>query len=233
MALIDLIFPTRCPACGRAGPAPCERCRLGLSPAPPLSLGAPLSSIAAAVAYCGPARSIVRAAKFAHHRDALSFAADRVAALRPPGIDLVTWIPTTADRRRSRGVDVAEHIARIVAQQAGRPAMGCLIRLDRDRQTRASRHERLRGPSLVATVDLTGRSVLVIDDVITTGSTMRAAARELARAGAVEVHALAFASTLYDHHQRVGAIPRPPTREVPWTFGSVSAISTTRRRSTP
>ena len=105
--------------------------------------------------------------------------------------DLVTWAPTTMQRRQKRGFDQSELIARHCAAQMGvRHAR--LLRRDNDgRQTGSGREERLVRPSFVARPGLGGKHIWVIDDVMTTGATLRACAEALVSAGAIHVMCIA------------------------------------------
>lgn len=133
-----------------------------------------------------------------------------------PGVDVdtVTWAPTSARRRRRRGFDQAELVARQVALQLGlRPRR--LLERDGDdaTQTGASRLDRLAGPSFRVRPDVRGRRVLVIDDVVTTGATLRSAAGALERAGATSVVRAAVAATpggLTGRRQRWGQVLTGP-----------------------
>jgi competence protein ComFC len=101
--------------------------------------------------------------------------------------EVVTWAPTTMDRRQKRGFDQSELIVRHCAAQMGvRHAR--LLRRDNDgRQTGSGREERLVRPSFVARPGLDGKYVWVIDDVMTTGATLRACAEALVSGGAARV----------------------------------------------
>jgi len=137
----------------------------------------------------------VKAMKYANHRDALlPFAAAMAGSVawRP---DAVTWVPTTRGRKRRRGYDQAELLALAVARELGSPARGLLRRVDSGSQTRRSRHERLHGVHLAA-AGPSPRRVLVVDDVMTTGSSLSSAAIALRAAGASEVGAVVIAVNL-------------------------------------
>lgn len=105
--------------------------------------------------------------------------------------DLVTWAPTTMHRRQKRGFDQSELIARhCAAQLSVRHAR--LLRRDNDgRQTGSGREERLVRPSFVARPGLEGKYIWVIDDVMTTGATLRACAEALVSGGAARVMCIA------------------------------------------
>jgi predicted amidophosphoribosyltransferase len=111
-------------------------------------------------------------------------------------LDVVTWAPTSDARRRSRGFDQGELVARHVARQLGVPCRRLLARSGPSvAQTGRSRIERLNGPEFVARPGLDGQRVIVVDDVVTTGATMRSAAAALRHAGASEPRLYAIAST--------------------------------------
>lgn len=105
--------------------------------------------------------------------------------------DVVTWAPTTPQRRQARGFDQAELIARHLAAEIGVRHARLLRRDNGGRQTGSNREERLSRPSFVARPRLHGMSVWVIDDVMTTGATLRAAAEALVDAGADRVRCIA------------------------------------------
>jgi predicted amidophosphoribosyltransferase len=157
--------------------------------------------VPAIIAYEGVGRELLARLKYRDARQAVAPLADAIAARADAGrgidawtIDAVTWIPTTDRRRRERGFDQAELLARAVARRLGRPCRRLLRRLGDDHQTGRSRSERLRGPTLVA-AGVPPRNVLLIDDVVTTGATVRAAVEALTNAGAVRVQPWAAAAT--------------------------------------
>jgi predicted amidophosphoribosyltransferase len=111
-------------------------------------------------------------------------------------VDMVTWAPTSTQRRRSRGFDQAELVASHVARQLGLPCRRVLERdSDRGAQTGRTRLERLHGPVFHARPGLEGRRILVLDDVVTTGATLNAAREALEQHGVAQVLLYAVAST--------------------------------------
>ena len=105
--------------------------------------------------------------------------------------DLVTWAPTTMQRRQKRGFDQSELIARHCAAQMGVRHARLLRRDNEGRQTGSSREERLARPLFVARPGIEGKHIWVIDDVMTTGATLRACAEALVNGGAARVMCIA------------------------------------------
>lgn len=107
------------------------------------------------------------------------------------GCEVVVAVPLHWVRRLRRGFDQAERIARPLARRLELPFSPCLRRrrptMARARLGRRQRTDRPIPFSLHRRDEITGRRVLLVDDVVTTGSTLRAAARTLREGGAGEV----------------------------------------------
>jgi predicted amidophosphoribosyltransferase len=160
--------------------------------------------------YEGAGRELVARLKYRNARSSLAWLASAMAALVAPGvgaggIDVVTWAPTSADRRRRRGFDQAELLARAVARQLGIPCRPLLERGPGPPQTGRGRAERCAGPiyvahrrvphELAAAGTDQGWSVLLVDDLVTTGATLSAAASALRTLGATTVMAVTAGRT--------------------------------------
>lgn len=211
---------SRCAGCDEPGVALCRTCRFALVAAPRVPWeSAPehgptaLADVVSAVPFTGRARRIVLGLKYRNRRQIAPHLAGLLvnrllaAGIRPAAstrsggergteVDVVTWAPTTARRRRARGFDQSELVARRVAAQLGLPCRRLLERVgDTGPQTGRDRVQRLHGPEFRARPGLDGRRVLVVDDVVTTGSTLAGAAAALRRAGADHVVRAAVAAT--------------------------------------
>ena len=188
-----LLAPT-CPGCGAEGAAPCPRCLASMAAPPQPPCGGPLVSCEALLAYEGPAREVVVRLKYRNARASLRWLAAGMANLvAAEAVDVVTWAPTSAARRHARGFDQAELLAREVARRCALPCRHLLGRGPGPPQTGRTAEQRAVGPSFAVRRSVTGLSVLIVDDVITTGATVRSAASALVDAGAREVRALAAA----------------------------------------
>jgi len=182
----------RCPACalpahhGRRCPAAGAAYALAWSP----------------LAYEGTARALVTALKFRGALPVAGVMAAPLVATAPPGLlragAVLVPVPTHPVRRRRRGFDQAERLARALGERTDLPFEPCLRRGgEATRQLGAGRGERRAAGRLHLTVrgEPPARAILV-DDVHTTGATFDAAARALRAAGAAHVTALAYARTL-------------------------------------
>ena len=193
----SMILTTRCAGCDRPGAPLCRTCRFALvgrvtPPAPP--------GVLVAAPFTGRVRDVLLGFKYRNRRAVAGHLAgllvNRVAA-SGRRVDVVTWAPTSARRRHQRGFDQAELVARHVARQLGVPCRRLLERQGPGRSADRARTAsgRLHGPAFRAHPRVEPVRVLVVDDVVTTGATLEAAATALRQAGAAEVTCAAVAAT--------------------------------------
>ena len=207
-ALPDLLYPPKCPFCGRIlergedrmcvlcqrdlpwtggpGPAP-EGCELCLSP----------------FHYRDGVRRAVRRYKFrggAVRAELFGELMARcLAGFWDGQADLITWAPLHPKRKKRRGYDQAELLARRAAELSALPAVPTLEKVRntaaQSRQnTEEDRRANVEGAyRALPGLALTGRRVVLVDDVVTTGATLAQCAACLHSAGAVSVVALTFA----------------------------------------
>ncbi len=190
-----MLLPTRCPVCDAAGPAPCTTCVSAMRRAPSVGAVAGVDRCFALLEYAGAARELVARLKYRNARAGVRWLAGAMAALVDEPVSVVTWVPTTTARRRARGFDQAELLARAVARRLRTPCRRALRRHPGPPQTGADAATRRLGrPVIAARGQLTG-TVLLVDDVTTTGITLTAAAQAARSAGADRVIALVAART--------------------------------------
>ncbi len=146
-------------------------------------------------AYEGIGATVVQALKFRDGRRLITPLADAAAAIvRPVDGMVCTWLPTSGRRRRARGFDQSELLARAIARRLTIPAASILRRSPGQAQTGRSRADRAQNVVFRTTRAAVG-PLLVIDDVCTTGATIRAAALALEEIGAESVQFVTVART--------------------------------------
>lgn len=150
--------------------------------------------VAALGEYRGELRRAIHAMKFRNARWIAVRFGRHLARAVGETTDVVTYAPTTNRRLRRRGHDQSALIASSVARTLRVRHVRALRRVDSRVQTGASRAQRLHGPRYVVRSRVVrGRTVLLVDDVLTTGSTLRHAREALLLAGAREVHCAVIA----------------------------------------
>ena len=196
--VLEWLFPVRCVGCARRAPVGvCGACLAAAPAAPVTAPPAALDAWYAVFAYDGVIREAVARLKYRNARAPLPWLAGCLDAVIPSRlqVDAVTWVPTTAVRRGARGFDHAELLARALARRRRIPAVRLLRRMAGGPQTGLGAAERARGPVFSATRHVPG-AVLMIDDVTTTGATLRKAAEALRAQGCERVIGATVARTL-------------------------------------
>ncbi|HVW23008.1 MAG TPA: phosphoribosyltransferase family protein [Candidatus Saccharimonadales bacterium] len=201
MGLIDevvgLLVPHECLGCGRQPNLICYDCLKLLPAAQPLHLPGTTLAVYSRTTYDGLAKDLVWRLKFGAAQTAAKAIASELLNLLPAGDWLLVPVPTTTGRRRQRGYDQAELISRQLARLGHMISVNVLARQGNQHQVGANREQRLAQLTDVFRVTrpklISGQRVLLIDDVVTTGATLKAAALALKAAGAAEIAALTFA----------------------------------------
>jgi predicted amidophosphoribosyltransferase len=202
-AITAAIVPPLCAACGRScRPAAivCSRCGRRLATAEPLlGKGPPgLDRAWSSAPHEGVARDLVVALKFRRLLPVAGLMADRIQWLAPAHVlsGAIVPVPPAPPRLRRRGFDPAGELAAALAERLEGPLEACLARRGGRRQVGRRRAERLGQPPRIEATGIAPRSVLLVDDVLTTGATLSACAQALRAAGAARVVAVTFARRL-------------------------------------
>ncbi len=206
--VLDLLFPPRCPFCGRVldRPGVCAGCASSLpwtAEADSLWELPGALRCAAPLWYEGAARQGLLRFKFqgaAGAADPLGGLIAQCAAERLSGeFDTVTWVPVSRKRLRRRGYDQAELLARGACRRWDAHPERLLEKV-RDNPAQSgltdgeSRRENVKGVYRAAG-DCRGRRILLVDDICTTGATLGQCAAVLLDAGAETVVCAAAART--------------------------------------
>jgi ComF family protein len=235
-ALLDLVFPPRCPGCGRLGelfcaecrslirPTPLPACRLcGHAPVPSTpadglcpacrSRASNLDGIRSAGLFSHPLRDAIHQLKY-EHNTALAgpLAACMAGAWAQFGLaaDVIVPVPLHRKRLAERGYNQSALLSRALGRAAGvRVDETVLVRQKHTRQQVGLRIEERRAnvaDAFATCGSLAGQRVVVVDDVCTTGSTLEACAASLRAAGAMSVWGFTLARAWWD----AGSGPQPP-----------------------
>jgi ComF family protein len=218
--LLDAALPARCPGCGAEGPPLCATCataldaRLDLPAGVAIGLPSDVPAPLLQLEWCAPFTGVVRTAlhelKYSGEQrlaGPLGAAIARRWRRVGAGGDVFVPVPVHADRRRRRGYDQAELIARVAAADLNLPCAAILERsratiaqFDLDRAARAVNVTgafRLKRPGGAAPPGpggpLAGRWIVLVDDVVTTGASLAACAMPHIEAGAIGVSAITVA----------------------------------------
>lgn len=217
--LAALVAPFVCLVCKREGEALCDECSLITLKLPgehcyrclaysrdnavceACIYNSSLRHVWPATNYSGLAKQLVHDFKFSHARGYDRVLARAILRVLPP-LDhqtLVTFVPTAASRQRGRGFDHAERLAKTLAKLQSLRCLPLIERVGAQRQVGATRDQRLTQLEgafrPVRPYLFQGTPILLIDDVLTTGGSLEAAARVLLTAGAQHVDAAVFART--------------------------------------
>lgn len=221
--LLDFLYPPLCISCGKSGPGQeggvCARCWSALKRVGPedelwremeprLAAGGAVDGLLSCFLFEreGVLQRILHSLKYEGIKSAgvrLGREVGRLLAASPPWSDAACIVPVPLHkaRRRERGYNQSETIARGASGACGIPVTPSLLARTRDTESQTKldageRRKNVEGAFAARTrgmEPLSGKTVIVMDDVITSGATIRACALELRRAGAARVLAASAA----------------------------------------
>ena len=216
---LDLVFPIHCCGCGREGGILCPQCVDTLERlAPPYCRTCAEPGVSGVCRWCqqnprgfeslrspykfeGPVREAIHALKYRGVRtaaDGLSVLMADYLDRNPVSVDALVPVPLHPRRLRSRGYNQSALLARGIGKRLGFPVRETILyraidsRPQVEAQSRDERRANVSG-SFDCREDATGTSILLVDDVATTASTLSACASALKDAGASGVYALTLA----------------------------------------
>lgn len=216
--VISILAPHICVGCGEEGsilcdwcapdfatplPSRCYRCKTQIENSlvcKKCRRESSLKHVWVRTEYAGASKRLIYDFKFERKQAAARPLARLAAECLPhlPPDTLVVHVPTASHRVRQRGYDHAQLLAQALARDQNLSHMSVLARVGRTRQvgsTRLQRLHQLKESFRVAKPQsLEGASILLVDDIVTTGGTLEAAARCLKQSGVKQVDAVAFAS---------------------------------------
>ena len=163
-----------------------------------------LDSVAAVWYYEGNVRKSILRYKFnyaRHYAPAYGrFLAGKIAEVYPEGFDCLTWVPVSPLRKLTRGYDQSALLAKEAGAELGMVPVPLLKKIRHNRPQSGIIKEEKRRANVLGAYRVTrpesvvGKRILLLDDVLTTGSTAGECARMLKTAGAKEVHCAVLAT---------------------------------------
>jgi ComF family protein len=220
---LDWLLPPICGGCGKPGARWCEHCQQEtIQITPPVCDVCGKSQIHAGIcasckrerpvytalrtwaAFQGPLRNAIHRLKY--YRDIAlgdSLARAMMKCLAETGwtIELVVPVPMSPERASARGYNQAAQLARPIALYFGYPYLPQAVRKIRNTSSQVGltleqRRKNVAGAFAAQAELVSGKVVLVVDDVATSGATLNACAQTLKEAGAREVYCLTLARAL-------------------------------------
>lgn len=214
--ILQFIAPDNCIKCHSEGALLCEWCRLNMETVPSRCFychkmtddfnvcvkckpKSGIKKLYVADEYKDEAKELVSALKFRSKRQA-SLPIARIMAEQLPFLDkdsVIVNLPTAPQRVRQRGFDHTLYIAKEIAKLKDLNVASVLRRKDNKRQVGSTRKKRLEqlkdSYRIIRPEKIKDKTIILIDDVVTTGASLDSAIKVLKQAGAKQVYAAVFA----------------------------------------
>lgn len=221
--ILTAIFPSRCVCCGRVlkiGGKLCVECENGLirttskvcrgcgldfTDCTCRQIGRQFEGVCAPFEYTNSGRKLVFRYKFKKDKVAAKFASEHMVrsiftTFRDVKFDLIAYVPMKKSVERERGINQAFLLAKLISKATQIPLLETLKQTG-DKKTQHELPASLRVQNVAgvfsATNNLSGQTVLLIDDICTTGATLNECTRVLKNAGAKAVYCCVTARTHY------------------------------------
>lgn len=212
--IIKLISQPECSVCGKPGQAVCDGCWQKSVPlrkpacfwCNALTIGGKtctrcarktsLNGSTIPFRLDGLVKEHIHDLKYGGDRDAAQFLAQKLIPFLPnKTFDIISFVPSTGRSQRKRGYNQARLLAKHLARSARLPLQSTLLRIAHTDQIGLGRAQRLSSVenNFIAIGNVTGQSILLIDDVITTGATINECGHTLRIAGAKTIWCIAVA----------------------------------------
>lgn len=199
----DLLFPPYCVGCERVGSLLCPHCLAAIKTPAPRAVSR-LDGICTCAEYDGVIGAAIRALKYGRQtRLAEPLGGLLARAVFRAGwlVDLIAPVPLHPARLRDRGYNQAKLVSLYASRALAIPVRDSAVWRVRDTPSQVDLNARERRANVKGAFEsdaeiVRGKSVLVVDDVLTTGATIGACAEALRRAGAVQVFGAAIAGAV-------------------------------------
>ena len=207
--LLSFIAPHSCCSCGDIGRLLCQSCKYDIitegfcvcvlceKPTQSSAIcGRCRLATGITDAWCvgyreGSLKALLDAYKFRSSREASGYLAELLDAALPflPEDIVITWVPTAPSHVRTRGMDHTRRVATRLAKQRGYTVGSYLERTSGDMQHLKTRRQRLRDADKnIISTRTAPDTVIIIDDILTTGATMTACVKKLRSAGSKQIY---------------------------------------------
>jgi ComF family protein len=221
MHLLDFIFPPQCVGCQARGAWLCVACQGNITRQAwprPCPHGEPgmlcsrclpgldaLAGVCIVGTYSAPLKTAIRALKFARKRHAAPALGQMLARIwrqsPPVAAQAIVAIPMPARRQRERSFNQADLLARACASELRLPYWPAALHRTRSAPPQVGLNAQERRANVAGLFAVTparthlvaGQQIILVDDVLTTGATLNAAAQALRAAGAASVWGLVLA----------------------------------------